>query len=574
MSQKLQANFLTGIILGAVLTLIVGLFLKMPSSSSGANSILAQLDGAKLTRSELQKNLGGKLVPIENDEYSVLISGTQAWLERQLLEKEATARNLSLNELFSKEIWAKVKVTPDQISNYYQNNKNLFGTQPLDKVSNIISQTLRNQNFETTKNTYIKSLMDKYHAKILLARPSTYIPGWQNIPRDSQNAMPQPNQNMPAPTAPAPIVNFSDLEGKASQGPANAAITLVEFSDFHCPFCSKATPTIEQLMAAYPGKIRRVWRHYPLPFHQGADRTHMASECAHEQGKFWEFHNKAFEMQKDLQKPETVDEIAKQIGLDKKKFDACLSSNKYKDFIQKEIAKGNESGVRGTPSFFLNGRILVGALPLDQFKNMVEGILDPSKAVPFPAAPNMQPQQPRPPVVNANFDDLKGKPSVGPENAPITLVQFSDFHCPFCQRVEPAIDQLMKNFQGKIRKVWRHYPLPFHQGSARTHEASECAHEQNKFWEFHDAVFKNFGNTKDDAALKQVASQAGLDMKKFESCLSSGKYTKFIQDEIAKGSSIGVDGTPATFVNGQLVSGAMPYENFEAIVKEKLAQKK
>jgi protein-disulfide isomerase len=172
-----------------------------------------------------------------------------------------------------------------------------------------------------------------------------------------------------------------------------------------------------------------------------------------------------------------------------------------------------------------------------------------------------------------SFKDLDGRPSFGPKNAKVTLVEFSDFHCPFCKRVNPTLEQLMKNYQGKIRRIWRQYPLPMHAGADRTAEASECANEQDKFWEYHDKLFEVQGASSfDEASLMSLAEQAGLNKKKFEKCLASGKHKDLIQKEIEAGNQAGVRGTPAVFVNGRLVSGAQPYENFDRIVQSELAK--
>lgn len=192
-------------------------------------------------------------------------------------------------------------------------------------------------------------------------------------------------------------------------------------------------------------------------------------------------------------------------------------------------------------------------------------VRDPSKPMPPPpAAPTPAPK------LMVTFDDLEGRPSIGPKDAPVTLVEFSDFHCPFCQRLGPTLEQVMRNFPGKVRRVWRHFPLSMHQGAFHTHEASECANEQNKFWEYHDKLFETQGGLRDDASLIRLAKQAGLNKKKFEKCLAGGKYRDLIQQDIAKAEKSGVQGTPAVFVNGELVVGAQPYENFERILKAKL----
>ncbi len=379
----------------------------------------------------------------------------------------------------------------------------------------------------------------------------------------------QPAAAAPQPAAPAAVINFDDLEGRPSEGPEKAPVTLVEFSDFQCPFCKKVTPAVEQLMKAYQGKIRRVWRQYPLPFHAGSAHTAEASECANDQGKFWSYHDKLFETQGGPRDDAALIHLAKDAGLNKKKFEKCLSKGKYKDLVQKEIAKGNQAGVNGTPAFFINGRLLSGAQPYESFQAAVEAALNPGK---FPS-PVVAPQPPPAPVGPVKFDDLQGRPSEGPENAPITLVEFSDFHCPFCKRVTPAVEQLMKAYPGKIRRVWRHYPLPMHAGSSHTHEASECAHEQGKFWEYHDKLFETQGSARDDASLVSLAQQIGIDTKKFQECLSGGKYKDLIQKEVAKGNQYGVRGTPNFFINGQVLPGAVPYESFDSLVKSELQKK-
>ncbi len=375
-------------------------------------------------------------------------------------------------------------------------------------------------------------------------------------------------QAAPAETAEQVGVVFDDLEGRPSLGPKEAPVTLVEFSDFHCPFCAKVSPLLEQLMKNYAGKIRRVWRHYPLAVHSGAGLTHEASECAHEQGRFWEYRDRLFATQGAWRDEAGLLNLAHELGFEAARFQACLSSHKYREVVQRDIAKGNQVGVNGTPTFFVNGKPLVGSQPFAHFEYMVENILNPGK-VPMP--PTMLPKPVEPPK-DVPFDDLEGRPSLGPKNAAVTLVEFSDFHCPFCARVAPTLEQLMKNYAGKIRRVWRHYPLPFHAGAEKTHEASECAHEQGQFWQFHDKVFAAKGGPKDEAALLELAKGADLNQKKFKKCLESGRYTELVQKEIARGNESGVRGTPAVFVNGELISGAQPYEAFDQLVQKKLKQ--
>lgn len=159
----------------------------------------------------------------------------------------------------------------------------------------------------------------------------------------------------------------------------------------------------------------------------------------------------------------------------------------------------------------------------------------------------------------------------GDFGALVTLILFDDFECPFCLRFEPTLKQVLADYQGKVRLVFRHYPLPFHQNAQKAAEASECASEQGKFWEMHDKIFAaNEKGTMGVETWKQDAKDLGLNATKFNDCLDSGKYASKISADLAEGQATGVTGTPASFINGELVSGALPYENIKAIIESKL----
>jgi protein-disulfide isomerase len=130
----------------------------------------------------------------------------------------------------------------------------------------------------------------------------------------------------------------------------------------------------------------------------------------------------------------------------------------------------------------------------------------------------------------------------------------------------------VKNYPGKIFRVWRHFPLSIHPGAERTHLASECAAEQGKFWEYHNKIFQSTTGDYSDEILTGYAKELDLNNSKFKSCLASEKYRDKVIQDMAKGDAIGVEGTPAVFINGRLVSGARPYAYFEQIVKSELAQ--
>ena len=198
----------------------------------------------------------------------------------------------------------------------------------------------------------------------------------------------------------------------------------------------------------------------------------------------------------------------------------------------------------------------------------VAGVIAQEETPPAPSnqpAPSPAPAVPAP-AVNQTFNIAKSDHVRGDFNAPITLVEFSDFECPFCERHYPTMKQILSNYQGKVRLVYKHYPLSFHPNAQKAAESSECADEQGKFWEYHDKIFANQPNGLSADKFKQWAVELKLNAKKFNDCLDVGKYAAKVQADFQEGSQKGVNGTPATFVNGQLVSGAVPYESFKQII--------
>lgn len=207
--------------------------------------------------------------------------------------------------------------------------------------------------------------------------------------------------------------------------------------------------------------------------------------------------------------------------------------------------------------------------PMSFFEYEVENILNPGKAKP-PAVAKKKALPPLPAVID--FGDLSGRPSRGPASAEVTLIEVSDFHCPFCKRALPTVDKILEEYEGKVRLVWWHFPLSFHKGADRTHEASECAAAQGKFWEFHDQLFETMGASRNDAALIQMAGELGIDKGKFKSCLESGQFKERVAADLKKASEYRVGATPTFFVNGRRVVGAQPFERFKTIIDKELSK--
>ncbi len=171
---------------------------------------------------------------------------------------------------------------------------------------------------------------------------------------------------------------------------------------------------------------------------------------------------------------------------------------------------------------------------------------------------------PRYTVPTAASDPVRGNP-----NAPITIVEFSDYQCPFCARVNPTLDKVRETYGDRVRIVFKDYPLPNHALAPKAAEAAHCAGEQKKYWEMHDAMFAN-QRALEVPALKQAARAIGLDGATFDQCLDSGRFAATVRAGSALGEKMGVNSTPTLYVNGRALIGAMPFENFKAIIDEEL----
>jgi protein-disulfide isomerase/copper chaperone CopZ len=183
-----------------------------------------------------------------------------------------------------------------------------------------------------------------------------------------------------------------------------------------------------------------------------------------------------------------------------------------------------------------------------------------------PTPPTNPPSQDNTQPTIQTFEITTKDHVIGDFNAPITLVEFSDFECPFCARHYSTLKRILEEYKGKVRLVYKHFPLRFHPNAQKAAEASECAGEQGKFWEYHDKLFENFQNGYSLEKFKLWAKELGLDTTKFNDCLDSGKYAQKVKDDYQEGLQKGVSGTPSVFVNGELIVGAVPYE----VLKQKI----
>ncbi len=395
--------------------------------------------------------------------------------------------------------------------------------------------------------------------------------------------------------------NVPVTEEQPWKGTEDALVTIVEISDFECPFCGRVGPTVEQIMREYDGKVKVVWRNNPLPFHQNAGPAANAAMEAFEQGgneKFWAFHDKLFQNQRELTRP-NLERWAQEVGLNMDQFRAALDNNEHSQQISADQAIATRIGARGTPHFVINGRKIAGAQPFERFKEIIDeeiatanGIVEqgtPASRVyatlmqnardseaAAPAAGDQQPQARPQPDPNAVYRVPVGnEPSKGPANALVTIVQVSDFECPFCGRVEPTVDQIVERYGNDVRVVWFDNPLPFHQNAGPAANAALEVYEQGgneKFWAYHNKLFENQRLLTRENLEQWAQELGGINMAQFRAALDSNEHNAEIEQHQTLARQLGATGTPSFFINGRNVRGAQPLQAFTAVIDEELTK--
>jgi predicted DsbA family dithiol-disulfide isomerase len=259
-------------------------------------------------------------------------------VEDALIQQDAAARKVEPAEVVRQEITSKVaQPTSTDVETWYQQNRERLQNATLDQARGAIENFLVQQRTQSVRQQYLGGLRAKAAIRIMLEPPRL-------------------------------VIAKAD---RPSKGPDNAPIEMIEFSDFQCPFCLNAFPTVNQVLATYGDRIHFVYRHYPLSIHPRARPAAEASECADEQGKFWPFHDRLFADQSRLGDGD-FKALAAELGLDVPQFNACVESRKYQGDIDTDIKAGDEAGVSGTPAFYINGRMLSGAQPFEIFKSIID----------------------------------------------------------------------------------------------------------------------------------------------------------------------------------------------------------
>jgi protein-disulfide isomerase len=307
---------------------------------------VAKIAGKNITAGELddavKKDLAQLDQQYQEQRYQIRRNQLESMLRQRAFDDKAKAKGVSREELVNQEIAAKIPEPPDAEIRALYDRAKAGGQQlpPFDQVKPDIARFIKNQKGQQMLADYYDGLKKEMGIEVLLA-----------------------------PYQPPKVV--VEAVGP-TKGPATAPVTIVEFSDYECPFCVRAEPTVKEVLAAYPGKIKLVYRDYPLPMHKAAPKAAEAAHCAGDQGKYWEMHDKLFAANGKLA-PADLKAAAREIpGIDGGKFDQCLDSGSKAAEVEKNRKAGDEAGVSGTPAFFINGRLISGAQPAEAFKAAID----------------------------------------------------------------------------------------------------------------------------------------------------------------------------------------------------------
>ena len=341
--SKNWRHWVLGALVGAITTLfLVGLAGRRSPGGTGPDQVaraevLARVAGDDITRAEVEENAGGQLSQLRQQIFDITDQSLARTIDGKLLDLAAEKRGLDREAFLAAVIDSNPpEPAAAQVDSVYEEFRDRINA-PKDSVAPQIQAFLVNQARRARFDSLLASLRDEYEVVNLLEPPRTDV----------------------AAAGPA-------------QGPEDAPVTIVEFSDFECPFCKRIHPTLKQVMDAYDGKVRLVYRQLPLTsLHPNAQKAAEASLCAHDQGKFWAMHDAMFESSGGLAVA-SLKATAADIGLDTAEFARCLDSGEKADEVATDLAAARELGLSGTPALFINGRYLSGAQPYETIARVVD----------------------------------------------------------------------------------------------------------------------------------------------------------------------------------------------------------
>ena len=323
-----------------------------PAQSEDENAVVAKLNGQPILNKELNEKIKGQLSEIEDQyqeqKYQLKHRALEQMIVQRLIEPKAKAAGKDIEGYIKSEFTDKVAMPSDAEiqTTYDQAVKAGQKLPPLPQIKDNIASFLRQQKVQPILQAFLEKLKTEANVEILLPAYKRPLP-----PRNEK------------------------VEAKGfSRGAENAPVTIIEFSDYECPFCGQAEKTVNKVMDTYAGKVRLFYRDFPLPMHSHAQKASEAAHCAADQNKYWEMHAKLFENQRALEVA-SLKEYAKALNLDTKKFDNCLDSGEKAQAVAEGHKAGEELSVNSTPAFFINGILVSGAQPFEAFKEVIDSEL-------------------------------------------------------------------------------------------------------------------------------------------------------------------------------------------------------
>jgi protein-disulfide isomerase len=316
-----------------------------PSRSTGTadgSAVVAEIDGHAILAADLDRRAESRLGRLRQEEYEIRKQALDELIWERLLEKEAARRGVTTEALLAREVDGKAKGPSDsQIDTIYEQNKGRFAGQSREDAVARIRMVLTQRAREARRAAYDEELRRQAKVAVRLAVPRAAV-------------------DIPA--------------GAPSTGPDSAPVTIVEFTDYQCPYCHRAQAVVDELLDRYRGKVRLVHRDFPLEGHPGAFPAARAARCAGEQGRFWPYHRSLMTVTGPLDDAD-LEKRAAAADLDASKFAACVASPRNDDAIRASLAEGEALGVTGTPAYFINGRMLSGARPIEDFAEVIDAEL-------------------------------------------------------------------------------------------------------------------------------------------------------------------------------------------------------
>ena len=316
---------------------------------AGKPGVAAKVNGEEITEEQLIGDAQLELLQLKKQEYDLKISQLNKLLVDKLIGAEAKkSGSPSTEDFINKNITkGEIKIGDAEYKKFVK-EKNIPESNINDQVKERIFSYMKEQKKEELVQAYVAKLTKNSPVEVYFKKPKSNIQ-----------------------------VEVGDSPWTGGE---SAKVTVVEFSDFQCPFCGRAAKTVTEVRKKYGNKIKLVFKQFPLPMHHDAQPAAEASMCVYEQNheKFWKFHDLAFANQEKLGTEELV-KHAKAVGADEKKFKECFDAHKFAEYVKKEQAYGEKLGVRSTPTFFINGQLLSGALPLESFSEVIDEELSAAK---------------------------------------------------------------------------------------------------------------------------------------------------------------------------------------------------